>query len=339
MHKTPDHENVEVWTDILSCPRCHGELALCADELPSGRSLKCVQCSAKYPGVAGSFDFTIVEGERELERKHYQEKYLRRTDSGVEDFDPKYWANRWMDPHWPEGRLILRQLGDMEGKVVLCLGNGNSLKELHFLTLGARLICSDLSMSGILSTRYRYNLSELATRGAFHAMDACRLAAKDNSVDVIYGYEFVHHLPDLDVFLREVHRVLTPDGFCVFFDGGYSAIWQKAKTTFLWPLMRLSHLLYRRSPEDIRATYAGGYRESVLKDLAAKHGFRETFFERTMFFQYLFANGVAGLFGSRLPRLCYRVPGAIGRVMDYLLTDRWESLRRNRIGLVWGFRS
>jgi ubiquinone/menaquinone biosynthesis C-methylase UbiE len=251
----------------------------------------------------------------------------------------EYWARRWADPHWPEGRLILNRLGDLNGKVVLCLGNGDSVKELHFLTLGAKLICSDLSMAAVLSIKAKYDLGKLACHAAFHAMDACRIAVKDHSVDVVYGYEFVHHLPDLDVFLQEIRRVLKPGGLCIFFDNAYSPIWQTAKKTFLWPLMRLSHLLYRRSPEDIRATHAGGYSERLLQDLGARHGFREASFERVMFFQYLFTIGVGSLLGWKLPPICYRIPNAIGRLLDRLLTDRLDFLRRSRIGLVWGFRS
>jgi SAM-dependent methyltransferase len=339
MNMTPGVDSAEVWTDILCCPRCYGPLQLGVNEpRVNHQLLECHNCKAEFPGISGSFDLTTTERERESERQHYQQRYSSRPPFVPSDFDSEYWARRWVDPHWPEGRLILSQLGDLKGKVVLCLGNGASTKELHFLTLGAKLICSDLSISGVLATKSKYNLGELACRAAFHAMDACRIAAKDNSVDVIYGYEFVHHLPDLDIFLREVHRVLKPGGFCIFFDCAYSPIWQTAKRTFLCPLMRLSYLLHKRSPEDVRATYAGGYRESHLQDLATSHGFHEAFFHRVMFFQYLFINGVGKFVGWRLPPICYRFPGTIGRFIDRLLVDRCEFLRRNRIGLVWGFR-
>jgi ubiquinone/menaquinone biosynthesis C-methylase UbiE len=339
MDTIPDSHNTTVWTNILCCPQCHGPLELLAADVPNKQSLHCNDCGSEYPGIADSFDLSIAEGGRTPERQHYQEKYLKCSRSGAGDFDSEYWARRWADPHWPEGRLILSQLGDLNGKVVLCLGNGDSIKELHFLTLGAKLICSDLSMSGVLTTKSKYNLGGLAFRAAFHAMDACRIAAKDNSIDIIYGYEFVHHLPDLDIFLREVHRVLKPGGLCIFFDNAYSPIWQTAKRTLLWPLMRLSHLLHKRSPEDARATHMGGYKESFLQDLATKHGFHAAFFHRVMFFQYLFTNGVGSLLGWNLPPLCYRIPGTVGRLMDRFLTERLDFLRRNRIGLIWAFRS
>jgi SAM-dependent methyltransferase len=335
----PDCRSTRVWTEILCCPQCHGPLALLPSDVPNQGALQCNDCGMEYPGIADSFDLSAAEGGRKLERQHYQEKYLTHSGFDAGAFDSEYWAHRWADPHWPEGRLILSQLGDLKGKVVLCLGNGDSIKELHFLTLGAKLICSDLSLSGVIATKSKYNLGGLAGRAAFHALDACRIAVRDHSVDVVYGYEFVHHLPDLDAFFQEVHRVLKPGGICIFFDNAYSPIWQTAKRTLLWPLMRLSHLLHQRSPEDIRATYTGGYEESFLQDLAARRGFHGAFFHRVMFFQYLFINGVGGLLGWKLPPICYRIPGTVGRSLDRLLTDRFGFLRRSKIGLVWGFRS
>lgn len=340
MSKVQDCDATNLWSDVLCCPRCHESLEFVLDNLPNEQHLRCGTCKTKFPGFAGSFDLTFIdEVKRKQERQHYQQKYLSRSDSISLHFDSELWAHRWNDLHWPEGRLILKLLQDLKGKVVLCLGNGKSLKELYFLTLGANLICSDLSLSGVLAAKSKYNLGELAGRVAFHAIDACRIAAKDCSIDVVYGYEFVHHLSDLDGFLREVHRVLKPGGLCIFFDSAYSPIWQTAKKTVLWPLMRLSHLLHKRSPEDVRATSAGGYKESFLQDLATKHGFHEAFFDRVMFFQYLFINGIGSLLGWNLPPVCYRLPGTIGRSMDRLLTDHFDFLRRNKIGLVWGFRS
>ena len=331
-----DCDTAKAWIDILCCPNCYGTLELIVNELLNEQSLQCGNCREEFPGVVGSFDLTITEGERELERHHYQQKYLSCLASLSTDFDPERRSRRWADPHWPECCIILNRIGDLNGKVVLCLGNGASTKEFHFLTLGARVIFSDLSMSGVLAAKSRYNLGALACRAAFHAMDACRIPVRDH---VVYGYAFVHHLPDLDAFLHEVHRTLKAGGLCVFFDNAYSPSWQVAKRTFLWPVMRLSHLLHRKSPADVRATYAGSYKECFLQDLAARHGLSKGFFDCVMFFQYLFTRGVGSIFGWKLPSACYRIPGTIGRSMNRLLTDRLNFLRRNRIGMVWGFRS
>jgi ubiquinone/menaquinone biosynthesis C-methylase UbiE len=231
----------------------------------------------------------------------------------------------------------LRRLGDLSGKLVLCLGNGSAAKELYFAHLGARVIISDLSLTGVLDVKRAHDLGVIGDRVSFHAINAYEIPMPDSSVDVVYGFEFVHHLPDLPSFMDEVARVLKPGGICVFFDGAYSPIWQKAKMTALRPLMKLSHLLHKRSPEDIRATYSGGYKEEDLARLGKQVGLAHGFFERTAFFQYLLVHGVGDIFGWRLPGLFYRVPGQIGRWMDKLLTNRIDALSRSRIELVWGF--
>lgn len=171
--------------------------------------------------------------------------------------------------------------------MILCLGNGESRKELYFLHLGAYLICSDLSFAGVLKAKAKSNLDDSKGRVAFHAMDACTVPLPDSSVDIVYGFAFAHYLPDLTPLLREVKRVLERGGRCVFFDSPYSPLWQTAKRTVLWPVMKVAHWLHPASPEDLRATYAGGYREEEIRNLGSAMGFGCTHFEPLSFFQYL----------------------------------------------------
>lgn len=326
-----------MWMDVFCCPLCHGDLSVLGTAGANDTSLQCMQCNVAYPGIAGSFDFAVARGERVQEQQFYQKAYRSRLSDFNTEFDPTLLARRWEDPYSPEGKLILKRMGDLDDRLVLCLGNGASTKELHFLSLGAKVIISDLSMSGVLAARSEYSLGTRADRAAFHAMDAYHIPLKDASVDVVYGYEFVHHLADLHTFFREVSRVLKPGGLCVFFDNAYSPIYQSAKRTLLWPLMRLSHFLYKRSPEDIRATYAGGYRETSLMGIATQHGFSDAFFDRLMFFQYLAQRGVGCLFGWDLPKGLYRSASATGRWLDRFLTDHSALLQKSRITMVWGF--
>ncbi len=329
--------------ELYVCPNCRGTLiqdrGINSAPAASGPGLYCTQCSHTFFDTNGSVDFVETCEENEVrEQTHYDQRY--EFDVGKfprRPFDIDEWDRRWHDPHWPECQIILRRLGDLTDKVILCLGNGSSVKELYFAYLGAHVIHSDLSFSGVLKARAEYDMGELAGRVAFHAINAYKIPLRDSSVDIVYGFEFVHHLPDLPPFLDEVRRVLKPGGMCLFLDGAYSPIWQGAKRTALWPLMRLSHLLHRRSPEDLRATYAGGYKEEDLIALGQKRGFSGGSFERTTFFHYLCVHGIGGILGWSLPRPFYRVPGWLGRCMDALLTKRVGILARNRMELVWGF--
>jgi len=84
-----DCDITKIWTDILCCPNCHGPLELTVNELPDNQCLQCSKCKAEFPGVADSFDLTIAEGERELERHYYQQAYLSRSASLTTDFEKR----------------------------------------------------------------------------------------------------------------------------------------------------------------------------------------------------------------------------------------------------------
>jgi ubiquinone/menaquinone biosynthesis C-methylase UbiE len=46
----------------------------------------------------------------------------------------------------------------------------------------------------------------------------CKTGLPDNTLDAILLYDAFHHLSDPDVVLRELHRVLKPDGILSFSD-------------------------------------------------------------------------------------------------------------------------
>jgi SAM-dependent methyltransferase len=316
---------------LLVCPACRGPLT----RIPA--QAECAACGAVYRGVDGSYDFAASGTARPDERQHYESKYETRRGATPARYDTAAWAKRWNDPHWPEGEVILRRIGDCRGRVILALGNGASVKELFLAERGATLLHSDLSLSGPLTAKHAFDLADRAERVAFHAMDAYRLPLPDLSVDVVYGFEFVHHLPDVGAFLDEARRVLKPGGSCIFFDHGYSPLWQGLKMSVLRPVMKAAHWLHGISPEDLRATYAGGYREAEMSALAAAHGFTGAWFERTTLFQYVLVNGVGKLVGWDRPMWSYRIAGRIGASLDRVLTGRVDALKRSRVEMVWGF--
>ena len=334
-------EHARSWVGGFVCPICKGPMDL--ESVTAGSSLhedqvaRCQECSATFHGRDGAFDFVKPVKAKGQERRHYDSEY----GVGAAAPLPKRLARpelhrRWHDPFWPESQPLLRHLGNLADKVVLCLGNGMSSKELYFLFLGARVIHSDLSLAGVLQAKRQYDLGKYADRAAFHAIDAYAIPFPDDSVDVVYGYEFIHHLPDLHPFLEETRRVLKPGGMCLFFDSSYSSLWHGAKMTVLWPLMRLSHWLHKRSQEDLAATRVGGYRADDMERLFREHGFGEAFFERMGLFQPLLRRGMGAMIGWNAPPRYYRAAGRIGSMLDALLTERVELLARNRVRAVFG---
>src|SRR4051794_3484996 len=113
-------------------------------------------------------------------------------------------------------------MGDLAGKDVLLVGNGTSRKELAFLDQHPRrLIYSDLSPIAVRSVKATISHPALT----FACIDANALPFPDRSLDVVYGYAFVHHLADPTRFLHEAARVLRPGGRAVFMDNRRSPVY------------------------------------------------------------------------------------------------------------------
>jgi ubiquinone/menaquinone biosynthesis C-methylase UbiE len=280
------------------------------------------------------YDFASLT-ETEGDRPHYDGVYAQDAPRHpVAPWDE--WERPWRAS--PDARQLLASLGELEGKTVLLLGNGMSCKELHFLTLGARCVYTDLSISAVHGARKAFLTSGFAEpygdRIEFLAVDALHLPFAAASFDLVYGCALVHHLQDLHTFFSEVVRVLKPDGQCRFLDDAYCPTWQFLKRTALHPLQQYTHRKHGISPEDLVATRKGGFTRSEIEQIARDHGFREVLFERSLFFEYFCTRGVSKLGGRfllpMLQPLCRRADTVLDRCCG--LTHK------HGVRLVWGFR-
>jgi SAM-dependent methyltransferase len=315
---------------VFRCPGCGASLDL-ARPLSRGR---CESCGLTLQVDGGIYDFVLEPG-RDAERRHYDGDYrdARRTAPvRLDDLE-----RAWLDPARPIHAAILQAVGSCRDKVVLVLGNGDATRELWFLTHAPRLlVLSDLSVEAMRTVARNVVLDGASDRLALAAIDALNLPIQDGSVDVVYGMAFVHHLPDVDSFLAEVARVLRPGGRAVFRDDGHAPAWQKAKTTWLRPLMRLSHRLEPRSPEDLRHTMEGGFEEANLAKTIESVGGRP-FFDRRDLVVYLWQRAVEALSAGRLKSLRnHRVIVPRLAALDSRLR-RFRWVRRNQMHLIWGF--
>jgi SAM-dependent methyltransferase len=244
---------------------------------------------------------------------------------------------RWTAPAKPVNRELRRALGPLAKKRVLLLGNGGSTKELAFLAEKPELlVVTDLSVAGIDAICRARDLGPDADRVVFAAVDALDMPIADNSIDVIYASQLVHHLPDRRRFLAEVARVLRPGGRAVFADGASVPVWQAAKRTILGPLFRHSHRRYRRSPEDVRHTREGGFSERELIREIGELGCAPYHFQRVSLLFYLWHRATLVLFPPGLRSLGNS--NLIGRPLTDLdrLLSRFSPFRQNQIVLVWG---
>lgn len=314
------------------CPGCGERLTL---DWKAGVP-RCGHCQRVSGAADGILDFVTAEG-RAAERAHYEAEYAQ-PDSRPHGATLAELAEGWTHPAKPVNRALARLVGNLKGQRVLLVGNGGSAQELHFLTLEPELLVfSDLSRAGVARVRDAHSLDPHQHRICFAALDALNLPFPDESLDVVYGNAIVHHLPDRERFLAEVVRVLRPGGRAVFMDDAYVPLWQLAKRVFLRPLLIYSHRRVPRSPEDVRHTMGGGFREDDLAASIRALG-AEPWFERQGLAWYLWRRASLVLFPSRVRHLGEhpRVAGPLIALDERLGRHRFA--RALFIRLLWGLR-
>ncbi|MHA1758052.1 MAG: class I SAM-dependent methyltransferase, partial [Promethearchaeota archaeon] len=198
---------------------------------------------------------------------------------------------------------------------------------------------SDISLTAIIIMKNAFKMSDLykyyKNRVEFHAIDALNLPFPENSIDIIYGYAFVHHINDLSKFFFEINRVLRKGGEAIFFDCAYSPIWQILKNTLLKPLQKYSHRRNGISPEDLKATKKGGFRKEELEELLQPYNLKLNFFNRLHFFTFIWERGCKKLFrNSEL----FKIFMPFFNKMDIFLAKKSKIFRDNQIRLIWGIR-
>src|SRR5262245_55700931 len=96
------------------------------------------------------------------------------------------------------------------GLKVLEIGCGLGTDGAQFAQAGADYTGVDLTDAAIELARKRFELFGL--KGQFQVADAENLDFPDESFDVVYSHGVLHHTPNIEAAVREVHRVLKPGG-------------------------------------------------------------------------------------------------------------------------------
>jgi SAM-dependent methyltransferase len=116
----------------------------------------------------------------------------------------------------PENRFILDRLGDVTGKKLLDLGCGAGENSVYFAKKGADCIASDYSEGMVEVALKLAQKNGVKVTGA--TVNAMALDFPDNSFDIVYASNLLHHLPDPTACIAEMHRVLKPGGQACFWD-------------------------------------------------------------------------------------------------------------------------
>ncbi len=96
------------------------------------------------------------------------------------------------------------------GKRLLEVGCGLGTDLLQFARGGAQVTGVDLTPASIELVKKRFELYGLTARA--QVADAEHLPFSDQSFDVVYSFGVLHHTPNTQKAVEEVHRVLKPGG-------------------------------------------------------------------------------------------------------------------------------
>jgi len=323
----------------LICPLCKSVLDNDLFRLMSGnKNISCENCRAEFQNYAGCIDFATKKSN---DKEFYEKRYAGSSVCKIAKLDFEILKRMWFDPALPARKVFFNELDikSLRNKCVLLLGNGKSLKELYFLKLGAKVIYTDISVKAVADIKCKFDFDAYEDKIVFHAVDACNIPLSNESIDIVIGYGFVHHLDDPDSFIREVYRVLKQGGECLFRDAAYSSMWQRSKFSFLKPIVNYSHKRWGISPEDKKATHRGGYYKQEVENWRNKYNFSEMTFVRFGLLSYIFRRGSEKLFGyNKFIEAVRKVVVPILFNIDNFIAKRSVSFSNISINLVWGFK-
>jgi SAM-dependent methyltransferase len=124
----------------------------------------------------------------------YDRQYFEKVEE--ERYRQQYWQKEFFDFNSFRGGRVL-EIG---------VGHGTDLKQ--FARNGAYCYGVDITETHLSLARQNF-----ATEGLIVELkqsDATKLPFADNYFDCVYSFGVIHHIPDVNTVLAEVHRVLKP---------------------------------------------------------------------------------------------------------------------------------
>src|SRR4030042_1832337 len=97
------------------------------------------------------------------------------------------------------------------GKKVLEIGCGSGIYAVEFALFGAKVTACDITDRAIKLTKELAKEAEVELE-VVQIQENKPLPFKDDSFDCVYSYGVLHHIPNIDDMMKEIFRVLKPDG-------------------------------------------------------------------------------------------------------------------------------
>src|SRR5229473_1911669 len=129
------------------------------------------------------------------------------AEMGTREFFERVEAHRYAKEwHIPKAA----DFAGARGLRVLEIGCGLGTDGAQFAKAGADYTGVDLTDAAVELARKHFEL--LGLRGEFRTADAENLDFADESFDLVYSHGVLHHTPDIEAAIGEIHRVLKPGG-------------------------------------------------------------------------------------------------------------------------------
>jgi SAM-dependent methyltransferase len=187
-------------TPQRTCARCTAQQEIRPDSLLWPGDWRCPQCGF---GHSSRNDFVQLAPDLDdvnegFELTSYEE--LRRVEDGHFWFTAR---NRMV------GWLVRRFAPSARRALEVGCGTGYVLYALRDALPGAHLSGSELHSLGLGHARQRHGKSI-----EFFQMDA-RTSGLSNALDVVGAFDVLEHIPEDDLVLAEIHRMLRPGGVLI----------------------------------------------------------------------------------------------------------------------------
>ncbi|MGN7612151.1 class I SAM-dependent methyltransferase [Magnetococcales bacterium HHB-1] len=114
---------------------------------------------------------------------------------------------RYKQQHWMHNFFRYETFTD---KKVLEVGIGHGTDLMQFSDAGAHCFGIDITPRHIQLTRQNFIHRNRKVNLSFQ--DASQIAFKDHSFDAVYSFGVLHHIPEIENCIQEIHRTLKPGG-------------------------------------------------------------------------------------------------------------------------------
>jgi len=157
------------------------------------------------------------------------------------------------------------------GKLVLEIGSGSGIDSAEFARNGAQVVSLDFTAIGTQGTTSLFKEAALvpnATRAG-----AQLLPFKEAAFECVYSFGVLHHIPNVEPVIKEIARVLKPEGTFV------CMLYNKASLLYAYSILFAhhdegideEHLVSRYSERILGCPYTKAYTKEEARALLSPH--------------------------------------------------------------------